>query len=40
MNVNIDNLNPMANLYKEFVKILNAMVIKYNYKAEELETLE
>ena len=38
--MNIDNLNPMANLYKEFVKILNAMVIKYNYKAEELETLE
>ena len=38
--MSIDNVNPMANLYKEFVKILNAMVIKYNYKAEELETLE
>lgn len=36
----LDNINPMANVYKDFVKILNNMTIKYSYLAEKYETLE
>lgn len=34
-----DKLNPMENIYKEFVIILNNMTIKYNYEAEKYETM-
>ena len=36
----LDNLNPMANIYKDFIKILQTMTIKYSYLAEENETFE
>ena len=34
------NINPMQNLYKEFLKILNKITIKYTYKAAVYDTLE
>lgn len=37
---NNNSLNPMANVYNEFVKILKRITIKYNCKAESYETLE
>ena len=33
----LENINPMANVYKDFVKILNNMTIKYSYLAEKYE---
>ena len=36
----LDNLNPMANIYKDFIKILQTITIKYSYLAEENETFE
>lgn len=35
-----NSLNPMANVYSEFVKILKKITIKYNCKAESYETIE
>ena len=34
------NINPLENIYKSFISILNNLTIKYNYKADEYETLE
>ena len=34
------NINPMNNMYKEFLKILEKITIKYTYKAAECETLD
>ena len=34
------NINPMNNIYKEFLKILEKITIKYTYKAAEYETLD
>lgn len=36
----LNNMNPMANIYKDFIKILQTMTIKYSYLAEENETFE
>ena len=36
----LDNINPMANIYKDYIKILNSMTIKYSYLAEKNETFE
>lgn len=36
----LDNINPMANLYKDYIKILNSLTIKYSYLAEKNETYE
>ena len=38
--MSLDYLNPMANLYNEFLKILNNIVIKYTSKAIACETEE
>ena len=35
-----ENLNPMSGIFKEFEKVIKNVVIKYNSKAEEYETLE
>ena len=37
---NFSNMNPMYGLHPEFKKMLDTMIIKYNYKAEKLETDE
>ena len=34
------NINPMQNIYKEFLKILDKITIKYTYKAAVYDTLE
>ena len=34
------NINPLENIYKSFISILNNLTIKYNYKADEYETME
>ena len=34
------NINPLENIYKSFISILNNITIKYNYKADEYETME
>ena len=36
----LDNINPMANIYKDYIKILKTMTIKYSYLAEKNETFE
>ena len=36
----LDNINPMANLYKDYIKILKSITIKYSYLAEKNETFE
>ena len=36
--MSLDYLNPMANLYNEFIKILNNVVIKYTSRAIAEET--
>lgn len=35
-----ESVNPIFNLYNEFNKIISSVVIKYNYRAEESETLQ
>ena len=38
--MSLDYINPLANLYNEFLIMLENMVIKYKYKADEYETVE
>ena len=38
--MSLEYINPLANLYNEFLIMLNNMVIKYNNKADEFETVE
>jgi len=38
--LSLEYINPLANLYNEFLIMLNNMVIKYNNKADEFETVE
>ena len=40
MKLQDTNINPLENIYKSFISILNNLTIKYNYKADEYETLE
>ena len=37
---NFSNMNPLHGVYSEFKKILNNIIIKYNYLAEKYETFE
>lgn len=39
-NVDLDNTNPLENLYDDFTRILNQVVIKFQVKAEMYETME
>ena len=34
----LSEINPISRLYSDITHILNTLTIKYNYRAEELET--
>ena len=40
MKLQDTNINPLENIYKSFISILNNLTIKYNYKADKYETIE